>query len=67
MGIAVSQLPHDIPFIANTAIASRSSRQERGQVFMTCTEDDWTRGTGQELQRWEVKAGTLRRMSADCA
>ena len=49
-----------LPLLANT-------RQERGQVFMTCTEDDWSRGPGQELQRWEVKAGTLRRMRADCA
>jgi len=44
-----------------------SARQGRGQVFMTCTEDDWARGQGQELQRWKVKAGTLQRMSADCA
>ena len=43
------------------------ARQGRGQVFMTCTEDDWSRGPGQELQRWEVQAGTLQRMSADCA
>src|SRR5206468_6628732 len=44
-----------------------SARQERGQVFMTCTQDDWSPGPGQELQRWEVKSGTLQRMSADCA
>jgi len=44
-----------------------SARQGRGQVFMTCTADDWSVGPGQELQRWEVKAGTLRRISADCA
>src|SRR5207245_4777025 len=44
-----------------------SARQERGQVFMTCTQDDWPRGPGQELQRWEVKAGTLRRTSAEGA
>ena len=44
-----------------------SARQGRGQVFMTCTEDDWPREPGHELQRWDVKAGTLRRLSADCA
>ena len=44
-----------------------SARQERGQVFMTGTKDDWTPAPGHELQRWEVQAGTLQRMSADCA
>ena len=44
-----------------------SARQGRSQVFMTCTEDDWSVGPGQELQRWEVKAGTLRRMRAEGA
>src|SRR5262245_9627042 len=40
-----------------------SARQGRGQVFMTCTEDDWSRGSGQELQRWEVKSGTLKKFA----
>jgi len=39
------------------------ARQGRGQVFMTSTEDDWSRGPGQELQRWEVKAGTLKKLA----
>src|SRR5438552_8917990 len=33
----------------------------RGQVFMTCTEQNWPRELGGDLQRWEVKAGTLKR------
>ena len=36
------------------------AHQARGQVFMTCTEENWPRELGRELQRWEVKAGTLR-------
>jgi len=31
----------------------------RGQVFMTCTEENWPRELGRDLQRWEVKAGTI--------
>jgi DNA replication and repair protein RecF len=38
------------------------ARQASGQVFMTCTEENWPRELGRELQRWEVKEGTLRRM-----
>ena len=41
-----------------------SARQGRGQVFMTCTADDWSRGAGLELHRWEVNAGTLRRSTS---
>lgn len=37
------------------------SHQARGQVFMTCTEENWPRELGRELQRWQVNAGTLRR------
>ena len=32
----------------------------RSQVFMTCTEESWPRELGRDLQRWEVKSGTLR-------
>jgi DNA replication and repair protein RecF len=32
----------------------------RSQVFMTCTEESWPRELGRDLQRWEVKAGSLR-------
>jgi DNA replication and repair protein RecF len=31
----------------------------RSQVFMTCTEESWPRALGRDLQRWEVKSGTL--------
>jgi len=31
----------------------------RGQVFMTCTEENWPRELGRELHRWEIKAGAL--------
>ena len=34
------------------------AHQARGQVFMTCTEENWPRELGKELQRWEVKTGT---------
>jgi DNA replication and repair protein RecF len=42
-----------------------SARKGRGQVFMTCTEENWPRDLGNDLKRWEVKAGALRRLSAD--
>ena len=32
----------------------------RSQVFMTCTEENWPRELGRDLQRWEVKTGSLR-------
>ncbi len=31
-----------------------------GQVFMTCTEENWPRELGRRLQRWLVQDGTLR-------
>jgi DNA replication and repair protein RecF len=30
-----------------------------GQVFMTCTEENWPRELGRELIRWNVKSGSL--------
>jgi DNA replication and repair protein RecF len=36
----------------------------RSQVFMTCTEENWPRELGRDLQRWEVKSGTLRQAPA---
>ncbi len=30
------------------------------QVFMTCTEENWPRELGRDLQRWEVKNGAIR-------
>ena len=36
------------------------AHQARGQVFMTCTEENWPRELGRELQRWQVSAGALK-------
>ena len=38
------------------------AHQGRGQAFMTCTEENWPRELGRDLQRWHVEAGTLRRL-----
>lgn len=35
----------------------------KGQVFMTCTEENWPRELGRDLQRWEIKTGTLKKVS----
>src|SRR5882757_1404523 len=35
------------------------ARKTSGQVFMTCTEENWPIELGKELQRWEVSAGAL--------
>jgi DNA replication and repair protein RecF len=37
------------------------SQTARSQVFMTCTTENWPRELGRDLQRWEVKAGAVRR------
>jgi len=37
------------------------ARETSGQVFMTCTEENWPRELGRGLQRWEVNHGTLTR------
>ena len=38
-----------------------SARRTRGQVFMTCTEENWPSELGGDLHRWQVSAGALRR------
>jgi len=38
------------------------SHQARGQVFMTCTEENWPTELGASLQRWEIKAGKLTKL-----
>ena len=38
------------------------ARKTSGQVFMTATEENWPSELGRDLQRWEVEAGTLRRI-----
>ena len=35
------------------------AQDARSQVFMTCTEESWPRELGRDLQRWEVRSGTL--------
>jgi DNA replication and repair protein RecF len=35
------------------------ARKTSGQVFMTCTEENWPSELGKDLQRWNVKQGTL--------
>lgn len=35
------------------------SQHARGQVFMTCTEENWPRELARDLHRWEIKSGTL--------
>jgi DNA replication and repair protein RecF len=37
------------------------ARKASGQVFMTATEENWPSELGKELQRWEVKQGSLHR------
>jgi DNA replication and repair protein RecF len=39
------------------------SHQASGQVFMTSTEENWPRELGRRLQRWQVEAGTLKRLT----
>jgi DNA replication and repair protein RecF len=39
------------------------ARKTSGQVFMTCTEENWPTELGKELHRWEVKTGTLQKMA----
>lgn len=34
-----------------------------GQVFMTCTEENWPRELGRDLSRWEVRAGAVGRLA----
>jgi DNA replication and repair protein RecF len=38
------------------------ARKTSGQVFMTCTEENWPRELGKDLQRWEVQAGSLKKL-----
>ena len=32
----------------------------KGQVFMTCTEENWPRELGRDLIKWQVEKGKLR-------
>jgi len=42
------------------------ARETSGQVFMTCTEENWPRELGRDLQRWKVAKGTLMSESLNC-
>jgi len=35
------------------------SHETRGQVFLTCTDENWPQELARDLHRWEVRAGTL--------
>jgi len=37
------------------------ARKTSGQVFMTCTEENWPSELGKDLQRWEVRNGMLKK------
>ena len=37
------------------------ARKTSGQVFMTCTEENWPRELGKDLCRWQVSGGMLRK------
>jgi DNA replication and repair protein RecF len=38
------------------------ARKTSGQVFMTATEENWPDELGKDLQRWEIKAGTMKKL-----
>ena len=38
------------------------ARKSSGQVFMTCTDENWPSELGKDLRRWEVKAGGLNKI-----
>ena len=40
------------------------AREASGQVFMTCTEENWPREMGRNLHRWRVHTGALARETA---
>ena len=41
------------------------SHQARGQVFMTCTEENWPHELGRRLNRWRVSEGQLQGLVED--
>ncbi len=38
------------------------ARRSSGQVFMTCTEENWPSEMGKNLQQWTVRQGTVQRI-----
>lgn len=43
------------------------ARKTSGQVFMTATEENWPRELGKDLQRWDVRNGTLQKMEGSAS
>ncbi len=41
------------------------ARGAGGQVFMTCTEENWPRDLTSDLTRWKVQEGQIRRINPD--
>jgi DNA replication and repair protein RecF len=41
------------------------AREASGQVFMTCTEENWPRELGRELTRWRVNAGEIQKLKVE--
>ncbi|MFM2294149.1 MAG: hypothetical protein RLZZ350_562 [Verrucomicrobiota bacterium] len=41
------------------------AREASGQVFMTCTEENWPRELGRELHRWRVNAGEIQKLKVE--
>jgi len=39
------------------------ARKTSGQVFMTATDENWPRELAQDCARWEVREGTLNKLS----
>jgi DNA replication and repair protein RecF len=39
------------------------AHRARGQVFMTATEEHWPQKPGHEIQRWQVKSGSVQRQT----
>lgn len=39
----------------------QAARQGKGQVFMTCTEENWPEELGGDIARWQVQRGVLGR------
>ena len=66
----ILRLSEDLPMIVEVVDSEEKingflplldqARKTSGQVFMTCTEENWPRELGQDLQRWQVVGGTLK-------
>jgi len=50
----------DAPRRAGVLPLLHQAHQAGGQVFMTCTEENWPQDLGRELVRWDVHQGMIR-------